>query len=194
MVDLIHENGFTKHLFNYTCWYLSLTKAFNIRFACVIPNFFFNMGLIITFAYFNFNKSFSVVLFVKCYFQNLKRLLLFLSKPRTLNTVVFNQYQGFLLCGWRDSNPHALRHQILSLARLPITPHPLVRLPRLGGAKKERKFRDYSGIKNSFWLFKYLGFYDSIEKLLMWNNPKVPGKTQWSDDGNRCRAGEKGDH
>jgi len=28
-----------------------------------------------------------------------------------------------LLCAWRDSNPHALRHQILSLARLPITPH-----------------------------------------------------------------------
>ena len=30
------------------------------------------------------------------------------------------------LCGWRDSNPHASRHQILSLARLPITPHPHV--------------------------------------------------------------------
>jgi hypothetical protein len=28
------------------------------------------------------------------------------------------------LSGWRDSNPHASRHQILSLARLPITPHP----------------------------------------------------------------------
>ncbi len=28
------------------------------------------------------------------------------------------------VCGWRDSNPHASRHQILSLARLPITPHP----------------------------------------------------------------------
>jgi len=30
---------------------------------------------------------------------------------------------GILLCAWRDSNPHAVRHQILSLARLPITPH-----------------------------------------------------------------------
>ena len=29
-----------------------------------------------------------------------------------------------LKCGWRDSNPHASRHQILSLARLPISPHP----------------------------------------------------------------------
>ncbi len=28
------------------------------------------------------------------------------------------------MCGWRDSNPHASRHQILSLARLPISPHP----------------------------------------------------------------------
>jgi hypothetical protein len=28
-----------------------------------------------------------------------------------------------LLCAWRDSNPHAVKHQILSLARLPITPH-----------------------------------------------------------------------
>ena len=29
-----------------------------------------------------------------------------------------------ILCGRRDSNPHALRHQILSLARLPISPRP----------------------------------------------------------------------
>ena len=29
------------------------------------------------------------------------------------------------LCGWRDSNPHASRRQILSLVRLPISPHPL---------------------------------------------------------------------
>lgn len=28
-------------------------------------------------------------------------------------------------CGWRDSNPHASQHQILSLACLPISPHPL---------------------------------------------------------------------
>ena len=27
-------------------------------------------------------------------------------------------------CGRRDSNPHASRHQILSLARLPISPRP----------------------------------------------------------------------
>jgi hypothetical protein len=30
-----------------------------------------------------------------------------------------------LECGRRDSNPHASRHQILSLARLPISPRPL---------------------------------------------------------------------
>ena len=28
-------------------------------------------------------------------------------------------------CGWRDSNPHASRRQILSLVRLPISSHPL---------------------------------------------------------------------
>ena len=32
--------------------------------------------------------------------------------------------RGFVLCGWRDSNPHARRRQILSLVRLPISPHP----------------------------------------------------------------------
>lgn len=30
------------------------------------------------------------------------------------------------LCGWRDLNSHEDFHQILSLARLPITPHPLL--------------------------------------------------------------------
>jgi hypothetical protein len=30
----------------------------------------------------------------------------------------------FFSCGWRDSNPHASRRQILSLVRLPISPHP----------------------------------------------------------------------
>ena len=29
------------------------------------------------------------------------------------------------LSGWWDSNPHAFRHQILSLTRLPIPPHPV---------------------------------------------------------------------
>jgi len=33
---------------------------------------------------------------------------------------------GIHLCGWRDSNPHALRRQILSLVCLPISPHPLI--------------------------------------------------------------------
>ena len=30
------------------------------------------------------------------------------------------------LCGWGDSNPHAVRHQILSLGCLPISTHPQV--------------------------------------------------------------------
>jgi len=31
--------------------------------------------------------------------------------------------KSFILCAWRDSNPHAVKRQILSLVRLPITPH-----------------------------------------------------------------------
>ena len=40
--------------------------------------------------------------------------------------------------GWRDSNPHALRHQILSLACLPVPAHPGSQgftLLNLGGAE-----------------------------------------------------------
>src|SRR5690606_34841075 len=33
-------------------------------------------------------------------------------------------FSGGFKCGRRDSNPHALRRQILSLVRLPITPLP----------------------------------------------------------------------
>jgi hypothetical protein len=38
----------------------------------------------------------------------------------TYHSPIINQN----MCGWRDSNPHASRLQILSLARLPISPHP----------------------------------------------------------------------
>ena len=31
---------------------------------------------------------------------------------------------AYLLCGWRDLNPHAVKRQILNLVRLPIPPHP----------------------------------------------------------------------
>ena len=34
------------------------------------------------------------------------------------------EHFNFKKCGWRDSNPHAVKHQILSLACLPISPHP----------------------------------------------------------------------
>jgi hypothetical protein len=37
-------------------------------------------------------------------------------------------YHKKLWCGWRESNPHALRRQILSLVRLPIPPHPRIHL------------------------------------------------------------------
>src|SRR5262249_43963822 len=41
--------------------------------------------------------------------------------PPTCRSVV----PGWLWCGWRDLNPHGLRHRILSPACLPIPPHPL---------------------------------------------------------------------
>ena len=44
----------------------------------------------------------------------------------TFNGVKFVWKMIRLTCGWRDSNPHALRRQILSLVCLPISPHPLV--------------------------------------------------------------------
>ena len=58
----------------------------------------------------------------KPWFQN---LLLKINKNRLLILVGVKQVGCFLLCGRRDSNPHAVRHQILSLARLPISPRPL---------------------------------------------------------------------
>ncbi len=38
---------------------------------------------------------------------------------KKLNYLLFEYW-----CGWRDLNPHALRHQNLNLACLPISPHP----------------------------------------------------------------------
>ena len=48
-------------------------------------------------------------------------------KSESLANRIYLSSEGsdlFILCGRRDSNPHAFRHQILSLARLPITPRP----------------------------------------------------------------------
>ena len=51
------------------------------------------------------------------------------TRDPNLGKVVLYQLSYFRkLCGWRDSNPHASRHQILSLAWLPITPHPQWRM------------------------------------------------------------------
>ena len=40
------------------------------------------------------------------------------------------QGPGEFACGWGDSNPHAVRHQILSLGCLPISTHPQVAVQR----------------------------------------------------------------
>ncbi len=57
----------------------------------------------------------SLEIYKNLYFDLLKKPPAFPVRKRRL----------IILCGRRDSNPHASRHQILSLARLPITPRPL---------------------------------------------------------------------
>jgi hypothetical protein len=47
------------------------------------------------------------------------------------------------MCAWRDSNPHALRHQILSLARLPITPH--AHISKVAEIQLVLMFRNFPG-------------------------------------------------
>jgi hypothetical protein len=58
---------------------------------------------------------------------NFRSKIVCLKLIKTACLSFFKGKQGgyFLLCGRRDSNPHAVRHQILSLARLPIPPRPL---------------------------------------------------------------------
>ncbi len=51
--------------------------------------------------------------------------MLKINKNRLFILLTGKTRRLFLLCGRRDSNPHAVRHQILSLARLPIPPRPL---------------------------------------------------------------------
>ena len=51
------------------------------------------------------------------------------------------------LCGWRDSNPHTSRYQILSLARLPITPQPLA----VFAGAKIHSFLGFARRNYNFW-------------------------------------------
>ena len=46
-------------------------------------------------------------------------------------------------CGWRDLNPHGLRHQNLNLACLPIPPHPL-------GYQKRTVFSSQGTLERAF--------------------------------------------
>ena len=46
-------------------------------------------------------------------------------------------------CGWRDLNPHDLRHQNLNLACLPIPPHPR----KAVGPEKLGAFYNTCGLK-----------------------------------------------
>ena len=70
--------------------------------------------------------------FVHTKVYNIERLHLYsaLSASRSLpkqpvgRTLRILRFTPLIVCGWRDSNPHAIKHQILSLAWLPITPHP----------------------------------------------------------------------
>lgn len=56
-----------------------------------------------------------------------------------------------LWCGWWDSNPHALRHQLLRLTCLPISTQPLNLVPVVG----------FEPTLHSFWesgLYRKLGY------------------------------------
>ncbi len=51
-------------------------------------------------------------------------------------------------CGWGDSNPHAVRHQILSLGCLPISTH-----PHIAVAKIRKKFGGEGIVMKVFAIF-----------------------------------------
>ena len=67
---------------------------------------------------FNENEALAVIARVSSSYENKKE-----DFPKEKSSKVN-------LCARRDSNPHASRHQILSLARLPITPHAQIRMQR----------------------------------------------------------------
>ena len=50
-------------------------------------------------------------------------------------------------CGWRDLNPHALRHRNLNPARLPIPSQPPAKEP---AAQKKPAFRAWSNYRRNF--------------------------------------------
>ena len=50
-------------------------------------------------------------------------LVRIIQNPKIFFNKINNLHKNFW-CGWRDLNPHALRHQNLNLACLPISPHP----------------------------------------------------------------------
>ena len=58
------------------------------------------------------------------------------------------QGPGEFACGWGDSNPHAVRHQILSLGCLPISTH-----PHIAVAKKRKKFGGEGIVMKVFAIF-----------------------------------------
>ncbi len=55
-----------------------------------------------------------------------RRKYLNLNKQRLFRNIDLKHLNKNNLCGRRDSNSHALRRQILSLVRLPISPRPLI--------------------------------------------------------------------
>gem|GEM_PF-1339141 len=63
------------------------------------------------------------------------------------------KFREDIKCGRRDSNPHALRRQILSLVRLPITP-----LPQLLGLLLWHKDRNQNDILQVFFRYFFTFF------------------------------------
>lgn len=78
---------------------------------------------------------------------------------------------GGIKCGRRDSNPHAVKRQILSLVRLPITP-----LPQLGLLMdcKGNTFADYYKMISLFY-FKIIHFLPLSSNSA--SHPILPQKT-----------------
>jgi hypothetical protein len=61
------------------------------------------------------------------------------------------------MSGWRDSNPHTLRHQILSLTCLPISPHPEER-KTTGWFPKTTLIPLFGRREFFYWVAKVRGF------------------------------------
>ncbi len=88
-------------------------------------------------------------------------------------------------CGWRDSNPHASRRQILSLVRLPISPHPLLNVDSLKRAAKVIRFPEKQARRQTFTLRPIFACEIGGEREV-WVGPFLPSPPPKGDN---CLSG-----